>query len=497
MKYLEERKNKIIILKDFIKLNSDLAEQGSLAWLEERKFIIGGSEISSIVGKNPFSNIQGLIAQKIGLSHFTGNTPTRWGNLFENVSELLFQTMFVNNCRIYATGSIQHKSIVNHRYSPDGLCCMMYLNNGEKTYKTTLLEFKSPYSSVPTVKVPSHYLPQVKAGLCTIDIAEIAIFNNNMYRKCALKQLDFSIDYDNKYHRDNEKKLTDINVTIANGIILFSIKSTKIKHFNKKYYNLSNTSSSSLSSDEDDIKEPVIIRHNLEFLSNDIHTNDKFPDSESDDEYMHFDDGTNILRKFYRNIALYESGAYKSNKNINTTLVNNLIDLGNESKEMFDQFLLNYKSDSDPSFIDIKCVKPQINRNIIASTEKNFVLAKELDYIKEDEYLDNICKKYNFEKIINKFVDKCIINDSVPIAYLPWKLLRSSNIIVEKDVDYLHNIKDSIDKTIEIIKNITDIAGDCLDKRADLFEYHFNDNQVTKNHYENKKHTVDFIKDFL
>ncbi len=116
------------ILSKFISDNSHLAEQGSKKWLEERQYIIGGSEIATVIGKNKYSTVQNLIAQKIGITSFTGNTATRWGNLFENMTELIFQILFLNGNRIHSTGSIQNKEIESHRYSPDGLCIMKLMN---------------------------------------------------------------------------------------------------------------------------------------------------------------------------------------------------------------------------------------------------------------------------------------------------------------------------------------------------------------------------------
>ena len=509
---LIKQENKLEILQNFIKENSDLAKQGSQAWLDERKFIIGGSEISSIVGKNPYSNIEGLIAQKVGLTSFTGNTYTRWGNLFENVSELLFKTMFIESKeKIYATGSILHKNIPNHRYSPDGLCYMRFIEPDKSTvFKTTLLEFKSPYSSVPSVKVPAHYLPQVKAGLCTINIADIAIFNNNMFRKCSLKQLDFSVNYNNKYHRDTGKKLKNIDASIATGIIMFSISEENIKLFNKKYDELNTVQiSDSYDSDEESFlpnETFVLTNKHMEYISNKLFDNDKFPDSESDsnddEDYRHFDDGTNIMNKFYKNIALFQTRKEKEKKKeiditkINDEMVLNMIDLGEETSDIFNQFLTYYKYNNEPSFIDLQCIKPEINKTLIQSNSKNFVLPVELNYIKEDKYLDNICKKYNYKKIIAKFVKKCSETSAVPIAFLPWKLLRSSNIIVEKDADYLNNIKSKIDDTINIIKDITNNSKS-MDDTANLFEKHFTDNAFTKNHYENKPHPTSLIQEFL
>lgn len=464
---------KLNTLKNFIIENKDLAVQGSEQWLIERQYIIGGSEIASVIGKNPFSNVQNLIAQKIKLTSFTGNTACRWGNLFENVSEMLFRTLFGK--KIYATGSIQNTVVPNHRYSPDGLCCMMFIENNIPIYKTTLLEFKSPYSSIPSAKVPVHYIPQVKAGLCTIGIAETAIFVNNMFRKCTLKQLDYTINYDTKYHRDTEKKLIGIDDAIATGLIMFSININKLDLFMQMYNKLHKVES------ECDSESECEMYTALESSGS---------ESDPDEDYKHFDNGTNILYKIYKNIINFREDIAFDDKinNLNSSM----IDLGSETKELFDQFLTLYKPESNP-FIDIKCIKPQINKEAFIGNLPNFILPTELDYIKKDTH---ICKKYNSKKLINAFTNDCVTKQHIPIAYLPWKLLRSSNIIVEKEPDYLEIIKDKIDMCIDIVKDIN-TNSKSMDDTANLFEKHFANNSITKNYFESKLHSQEFLQEFL
>src|SRR6187402_2427396 len=115
--------DKVAVLEDFIQVNQGFAKQGTTQWLNDKKYIIGGSEMAVMANCNRFVNKCELIAQKVGIDPFVGNTATRWGNLFENISELLFETIFLrNNNKIQSTGSIPHKNVKNHRYSPDGLC---------------------------------------------------------------------------------------------------------------------------------------------------------------------------------------------------------------------------------------------------------------------------------------------------------------------------------------------------------------------------------------
>lgn len=478
------------ILENFIKDNAGSAIQGSKKWIEERRHTIGGSEIAAVIGCNAFSNLQGLIAQKVNLTSFKGNSATRWGNLFENISELLFKTIFLSdNDKIYATGSIQHKTIKNHKYSPDGLCILPFLDNKKIEKKITLLEFKSPYGSVPTAKVPKHYLPQVKAGMCTIDICETAVFVNNMFRKCSLNQLDFTTSYNSSYHRDTELKLKRINKAIANGMILFSISAESLPLFvdtyndmiDKKYFN-DDASDDSASYNPDKPNK----KHKYSEFTDDICDNNPDTDLDSDiEDDIHIDDGTNIL---YKVKAIIEDST------------KNLIDFGEENKEMFDQFLSLYKpDDNEPGYIDIKCIKPQLNKAAFTQASAKYstlILPNELGYVCSNDHLSGICKKYNFEKIIKLYKNKCTKNGAILIGYLPWKLFRSSNIIVDKEPDFLENIKDKIDNTVDIINDIMSNSSD-LDEVANNFEKHFADSSIIKKYYEDKAPSTEYIMDFL
>src|SRR3989338_4815923 len=104
------------IIDQFINDNKYLPKQGSPEWLEERKYTIGGSEMSIIEGLNPYQSIKDLIKSKIGLTNFRGNTATNWGKLFEEVVKQFLELLF--ECPIYETGSVQG-CIPRTSYSPD------------------------------------------------------------------------------------------------------------------------------------------------------------------------------------------------------------------------------------------------------------------------------------------------------------------------------------------------------------------------------------------
>lgn len=479
MLYFHKMKKQI--LEKFIEENSHLAEQGSKQWLEERRFIIGGSEIATVIGKNKYSTIQNLISQKIGITRFLGNTATRWGNLFESMTELIFQTLFLNGDSIYTTGSVPHKIIKSHCYSPDGLCIMKISD----IIKIILLEFKAPLSSIPEGKIPIHYLPQIKTGLCTLDIAEQAIFMSNMFRKCNLSKLNFSPSYDTLFHRDGNKKI-QLNQAIACGIILFSIPGQHIDNFlsallrEKKELEFD-------SSDEEDI----IIKNEFAVSDEDYESLDE--DEDENEEY----DNKSLLQKLHKNVSLFLNTEINPNEY-------DLLDIGGLYPGEMDEWLKLYKPDDSGSsdnlnrgvsFLKAKYIKPNFNSDALIE-DKNFFISKELEFIRKKPYVDSINKKYNFQKTIEKYKINCLKKGFIPVAVLPWKLMKSDVILLDKDKNYLDDHKNIINDVVDNIKYIIDNSSD-LTERVNLFESLYPGSSIVQEYWDNKPLSSEEIKDFL
>jgi len=202
------------ILMNFIEKNNNAPAQRSEEWYKLKCSTIGGSEVSTVIGYNPFKKLQDLVGEKAGLPEyeFKGSNATRWGTLFEAVTVKYTEDKY--GIKIYETGSIEGK-IDRQRYSPDGL--------GIIDNKIYLFEFKAPFSTVPIGKIPHHYIPQVQTGLLTIDIADSSRFINNMYRKCSLEDLRFDISYDTKFHISKIPKCRTPTMPICCGIIGFKV----------------------------------------------------------------------------------------------------------------------------------------------------------------------------------------------------------------------------------------------------------------------------------
>ncbi len=211
-------------LQNFISNCSSGPVQKSDEWYQIKQKTIGGSEISTILGSNPFSDVKKLVAEKLNITgyKFNGNISTRWGNLFEFVTKTITELLLKTN--IHEMPSIEGK-IPGQRYSPDGVGIVRLLGvNNVRSFYKVLFEFKSPMSTWPKECIPSHYIPQVKTGLSTLDIVDIAIFVNCCFRKCKISDLGFNSSYDVEFHsQDFKKRKNGLNNVepYAYGIISF------------------------------------------------------------------------------------------------------------------------------------------------------------------------------------------------------------------------------------------------------------------------------------
>jgi hypothetical protein len=193
---MDTQKHKQEQLSDFIDKYKNLPEQLSVQWLSDRKLTIGGSEMSTITGTNPYGNIKSLIKNHLGLTTFYGNINTYWGSIFENLVTIILEKIWC--CKIYETGSLPG-SINFQKYSPDGLLYLDFLD------KLVLLEIKSPIKRIATYNtIPGMYKPQIYTGLDTIGIADMAIFIDAMFRRSSLKDFKFNKIYDKTIHSNHD-----------------------------------------------------------------------------------------------------------------------------------------------------------------------------------------------------------------------------------------------------------------------------------------------------
>jgi len=422
----DENIKKIMTVKNYIQKYSDLAEQGSRDWLNSRKLIIGGSELSALDNSNNyFNSVEKLISTKVGLFPFDGNIYTEWGNIFEDVTSRLFTMMFLNDKeykhiykdKIYSLGSVPHETIKEHAFSCDGLC-IMNINN-VKTI--VLLEFKSPYISNVNKTIPKYYMSQVKGGMCTINICEKAVFVSNSFRRCSFKDLGYNMNYvENNKNKPIYKKLND-KQPLAYGIILFYINDKKkfkslvdsdtiCTNINKK---IENDNIIDLGLENEDILYYIMKNSKLNYSDSLFHYKKIVPTINS--EYI-MNDPINIFISEELKSTLYY-------KNLNNTKKYNY----NESLTSLKENIKNKHNKEVFAVLPWKLIKSSF---ILEHKDNDYLenLRDKMEFvINTVKYINSICKTdeekkqiinklfpenklfFNEEKIISKFQDMVIM----------------------------------------------------------------------------------------
>ncbi len=324
---------KLSLLK-FLELNKDLPVQGSIEWLKSRSETIGGSEISTILNINKYQNVKQLIEQKVGISSFKKAPPLWFGNLFEYILQQYTEILF--NTTIYETGSIPYNKSNLIKYSPDGLAIInknklnkfftdeqfeeifnnsLFENNIINNKELLILfEFKNPYMRViKPNEIPEYYINQPKLGMEVIDICEVSIFIESIFRFCSYNDIIKNNNFYNRfYHFDRNKYIND---PLAYGAFtLYYEKNNHSQHLlnllnnigdymhnnNIHKYDISNIKDkniiNSIMENIIDYKDLKIIYHNICINQNKIST-DKF--SIYDDESFYFHKYNNINK--YKN----------------------------------------------------------------------------------------------------------------------------------------------------------------------------------------------------
>lgn len=403
-------------LDELIEANKHLPEQGSPEWEDLRRFNIGGSEMAAVVGESSFSNLKKLVASKAGLTKFRGCTATRWGKLMETATTLFAENVLDVCGRIQETSSLEG-IIPDQRYSPDGLAVVKFLcrkkiggrNIEQYEYLTVLFEFKAPLSSIPRGSIPKHYLPQVLSGLCSIPIADIAIFINNMYRKCPLHYLDDTPRYDRFFHsKDGPGRSCE---PLALGIVIFYVAEENKNLFNAGKYTEPCDTGSESDSDSGNIPET------------------SWHDDSSLDDHI-------------RNIL--ESGG-------------ELKDFGKSSSREFDELLVLF----DKKMVLSHHYSPMlIQKNIDTLNFLNRPHAKQNLARDIAEY------KMNIEKFSREHEQK----GCVAFGYMPYKIIKSDIIAQNKIHGYVHQHAEKIRDVIKTIRYIMEADRDVEQIRSRFWE---------------------------
>ena len=184
-------------------------KQRSEEWKQSMGYTVGGSELSVLLGENPYKKKMQLAKEKVeirkGIFKSFISAACNWGVIFEDVTE-----MFINDdlCTIVYGSDICIRMFKGHRNSPDGIAIIRYYidDDGYTQIWTkrssrcpsmtseliTVLEFKSPITRRIGV-VPPMYITQVKSGMSVCPISSIGLFVDAAYAKCIHQDFQFNM----------------------------------------------------------------------------------------------------------------------------------------------------------------------------------------------------------------------------------------------------------------------------------------------------------------
>lgn len=317
------------ILKCFLEKNKFLPKQGSIEWLNSRLETIGGSEISTILGLNPYQDIKKLLNQKLGITKFVKSAPLWFGTILEYPLQKYTELVF--NTDVYETGSIQFEKSKYIKYSPDGISVIKKdklkrvfkdfdIINSTSLFDNTLatndeeliilFEFKNPYMRVIKYnEIPVYYKPQPQLGLDVIDICEASIFIESVFRFCSYNDIiNKNNRYNTRYHFDrnryNNKPIAynafslyydanNTNETLTNILNTFN---EYLSENDINEYDISNISNLKLLNS---ILENIVDYKDIKIIYHDMYLNIK---SDYHDKDLFYFDKYNNINKFRQEV---------------------------------------------------------------------------------------------------------------------------------------------------------------------------------------------------
>jgi hypothetical protein len=194
-------KSKVDTLKLFLEEHKDLPEQGTEAWHAIRG--IGGSELKMLIHDEAT-----LVANKVGLRPIPEVLAMRWGNLLEDTLRNIM--IFLLRTNIYETSSIPSKEVQGKTFSMDGIGIVRFLGTewNERPQEffiwlLTLFEFKCPLSrKIVKGEIYRDYIPQVLSGMSDLDIPEIALYIEGVFRISRFDMLGNNSHIETWLHKD-------------------------------------------------------------------------------------------------------------------------------------------------------------------------------------------------------------------------------------------------------------------------------------------------------
>ena len=163
------------------------APQGSDEWLEARRGGIGGSDVGTILGLNPWATPLDVWLAKVEGQDAAGNEAMEWGHRLEPVVRAKFaesRTAWVDE----VPGTLAHPDRDWMRASLDGL-----VNDADGT---AVLEIKTTRGSFDSV--PPTYIAQVQWQMAVtgLDLAHIAVLSGGS------RYSEFTVEVDARFIED-------------------------------------------------------------------------------------------------------------------------------------------------------------------------------------------------------------------------------------------------------------------------------------------------------
>lgn len=372
-------------------------------WFQRRIYTIGGSSIAVIMGKNPYSSIQRIIGERIGMYKFIGNIKTQWGTLFEKVIKQYVE--IDRRCEIRGE-DLFIEGPPGTSYSPDGLTIL----ENESASEIVLVEFKCPYSRIPSGSIPEYYIPQIKMGLDLLNLPTMGLFVEGVFRRCSWEDLGNNPRYDRTLVFKSSGKLP-----LAYSFIGFYFNQSK---FDKYREELAKRSNEQEMESFDSLKKELWDKYSQQYKNTSV------------DEFVSNDIGTCPENLF--------------------TLIMDAFD-----KKIITQWYGKIK------YVDINV--PASNGRIIMDD-----LTKKMEKIK----LGGVTAQYDETIILesmnkerSEYEDFCRIGGFKNFGILPWKLFRVYYKFIQKETDYIKPWLEKINEIIDVVKRCNDPANSAVKMR--------------------------------
>lgn len=163
-----------------------LPPQGSDAWLQSRKTKIGGSEMATVLSRNPYMKSCKFVESK-KTAKWSESAPCTFGRVFEVVAK---QHMAQHGVTIHELGAIPSPRLPVC-YSPDGVIV--------EEDDLVLLEIKCPWRRRKIGTVPDQYMCQIQTGMNILP-CDRCYFYQFRFRLCVWEDLGPSVRYNRGIH---------------------------------------------------------------------------------------------------------------------------------------------------------------------------------------------------------------------------------------------------------------------------------------------------------